>query len=75
MFHFYETFSGYKHFTIVVLLICIGLSSIVFWAVEIEKWLKRIKHKPLNRLIQESNDSSNENSENTKILALELHDR
>jgi P-type Ca2+ transporter type 2C len=27
------------------LLICIGLSSIVFWAVEFEKWLKRIKDK------------------------------
>lgn len=29
------------------LLLCLGLSSIVFWAVEIEKWFKRIKHKPL----------------------------
>jgi Ca2+-transporting ATPase len=27
------------------LMICIGLSSIVFWAVEIEKWVKRIKNK------------------------------
>jgi len=31
------------------LLLCLGLSSIVFWAVEIEKWIKRIKNKPLNR--------------------------
>ena len=31
------------------LLLCLGLSSIVFWAVEIEKWFKRIKNKPLNR--------------------------
>lgn len=29
------------------LLICIGLSSIVFLAVEIEKWFKRLKNKPL----------------------------
>ncbi|MBK7427296.1 MAG: calcium-translocating P-type ATPase, PMCA-type [Saprospiraceae bacterium] len=27
------------------LLICLGLSSIVFWAVEFEKWIKRIKLK------------------------------
>jgi len=27
------------------LLLCIGLSSIVFWAVEIEKWFKRIRNK------------------------------
>ena len=27
------------------LILCIGLSSIVFWAVEIEKWVKRIKNK------------------------------
>jgi len=33
--------------TIIELLICLGLSSIVFWAVEIEKWVKRIKNKPL----------------------------
>jgi Ca2+-transporting ATPase len=32
-----------KPLTIIELLICIGLSSIVFWAVEIEKWIKRIK--------------------------------
>lgn len=31
------------------LLLCLGLSSIVFWAVEIEKWFKRIKNKPINR--------------------------
>lgn len=31
--------------TIMELLICIGLSSIVFWAVEAEKWIKRIKLK------------------------------
>ena len=30
------------------LLLCLGLSSIVFWAVEIEKWFKRIHNKPLN---------------------------
>jgi Ca2+-transporting ATPase len=30
------------------LLLCLGLSSIVFWAVEIEKWVKRKKSKPLN---------------------------
>jgi Ca2+-transporting ATPase len=29
--------------TITELLICIGLSSIVFWAVEMEKWIKRQK--------------------------------
>lgn len=27
--------------TIIELLTCIGLSSIVFWAVETEKWIKR----------------------------------
>lgn len=32
-----------KSLTIIELLICIGLSSIVFWAVEIEKWVKRRK--------------------------------
>jgi P-type Ca2+ transporter type 2C len=31
--------------TIIELSICIALSSIVFWAVEIEKWFKRKKHK------------------------------
>lgn len=31
--------------TIMELLICIGLSSIVFWAVEAEKWIKRRKLK------------------------------
>lgn len=30
-----------KSLTVFELLICIGLSSIVFWAVEIEKWFKR----------------------------------
>lgn len=30
------------------LFICIGLSSILFWAVEIEKWIKRQKQVPLN---------------------------
>jgi len=25
------------------LLLCLGVSSIVFWAIEIEKWIKRIK--------------------------------
>ncbi|MCL6461495.1 MAG: cation-translocating P-type ATPase [Flavobacterium micromati] len=29
------------------LLLCLGLSTIVFWAVEIEKWVKRIKRKQL----------------------------
>ena len=29
--------------TIIELLICLTLSSIVFWAVEIEKWFKRRK--------------------------------
>ena len=30
-----------KSLTLNELLICIGLSSIVFWAVESEKWVKR----------------------------------
>lgn len=30
-----------KYLSVVELLICIGLSSIVFWAVELEKWVKR----------------------------------
>jgi Ca2+-transporting ATPase len=30
------------------LLLCLGVSSIVFWAIEIEKWIKRTKNKPLN---------------------------
>jgi Ca2+-transporting ATPase len=35
--------------SITELLICIGLSSIVFWAVEFEKWIKRFKkRKALN---------------------------
>jgi Ca2+-transporting ATPase len=34
-----------KSLTIIELLICIGLSSIVFWAVELEKWIKRRKLK------------------------------
>jgi Ca2+-transporting ATPase len=29
--------------TIIELLTCIGLSSIVFWALELAKWIKRIK--------------------------------
>lgn len=29
--------------TVIELLICVGLSSIVFWAVELEKWIKRRK--------------------------------
>jgi len=33
--------------TVTELFICLGLSSIVFWAVEIEKWVKRIKKMPL----------------------------
>jgi len=37
-----------KALSIQELLLCLGLSSIVFWAVEIEKWVKRIKNKPLN---------------------------
>lgn len=38
-----------KSLTVIELLICIGLSSIVFWAVEIEKWVKRrkLKHRKL----------------------------
>ena len=38
-----------KSLTIIELLICIGLSSIVFWAVEIEKWVKRrnLKYRKL----------------------------
>jgi Ca2+-transporting ATPase len=36
-----------KALTITELFICLGLSSIVFWAVEIEKWVKRIKNKTL----------------------------
>lgn len=38
-----------KSITIIELLICIGLSSIVFWAVEIEKWVKRrnLKYRKL----------------------------
>lgn len=34
-----------KSLTIIELFICIGLSSIVFWAVELEKWIKRNKIK------------------------------
>lgn len=30
-----------KSLTVIELLICIGLSSIVFWTVELEKWIKR----------------------------------
>ena len=30
-----------KSLTVIELLICIGLSSIVFWIVEVEKWIKR----------------------------------
>ena len=37
-----------KALSIKELLLCLGVSSIVFWAVEIEKWVKRIKNKPLN---------------------------
>ncbi|MDZ7613739.1 MAG: cation-translocating P-type ATPase C-terminal domain-containing protein [Flavobacteriaceae bacterium] len=33
--------------TWIELLFCLGLSSIVFWAVEIEKWIKRSKMKKL----------------------------
>ena len=43
--------------TINELLLCLGLSSIVFWAVEIEKWIIRITHKPLNTQIQTNHDS------------------
>lgn len=32
-----------KSLTLIELLICVGLSSIVFWVVELEKWIKRIK--------------------------------
>ena len=35
--------------TINELLLCLGLSSIVFWAVEIEKWIKRIKISRKNK--------------------------
>ncbi|SHG80336.1 Ca2+-transporting ATPase [Flavobacterium micromati] len=34
------------------LLLCLGLSTIVFWAVEIEKWVKRIKRKQLELTMQ-----------------------
>jgi Ca2+-transporting ATPase len=34
------------------LLLCLGLSTIVFWAVEIEKWVKRIKRKQLELTTQ-----------------------
>jgi Ca2+-transporting ATPase len=37
-----------KSLTVLELLICIGLSSIVFWAVELEKWVKRITLNNLN---------------------------
>mgnify|MGYP000848350856 CR=1 FL=1 len=33
--------------TIYELVLCLGISSIVFWAVEIEKWIKRIRHNQL----------------------------
>ena len=41
--------------TIIELMLCIGLSSIVFWAVEMEKWFKRIKNKPLTESKQSLN--------------------
>jgi Ca2+-transporting ATPase len=34
------------------LLLCLGLSTIVFWAVEIEKWVKRIKRKQVDMTLQ-----------------------
>jgi len=40
---FLQDVFGTQALTITELLICIGLSSIVFWAVEIEKWIKRRK--------------------------------
>ena len=36
------------------LLLCLGLSSIVFWAVEIEKWIKRSKMKKLYGISERS---------------------
>ena len=36
-----------KPLNITELSICIGLSSIVFWAVEIEKWIKRLNKTQL----------------------------
>jgi Ca2+-transporting ATPase len=38
---FLQNIFSTKSLTIIELLICIGLSSIVFWAVELEKWVKR----------------------------------
>jgi Ca2+-transporting ATPase len=38
-----------KSLTMLELLLCIGLSSIVFWAVEFEKWMKRIHIQKLSR--------------------------
>ncbi|MBK9249034.1 MAG: cation-translocating P-type ATPase [Ignavibacteria bacterium] len=40
---FLQELFGTHSLTIVELLTCVGLSSIVFWAVEIEKWVKRIR--------------------------------
>jgi len=37
-----------KALSIKELLLCLGLTGSVFWAVEIEKWIKRIKNKSLN---------------------------
>jgi Ca2+-transporting ATPase len=38
---FFQDIFRTESLTLKELLICIGLSSIVFWAVEIEKWIKR----------------------------------
>ena len=40
---FLQNIFSTKSLTLIELLICVGLSSIVFWAVEIEKWAKRRK--------------------------------
>lgn len=40
---FLQNIFSTKSLTLIELLICVGLSSIVFWAVEIEKWSKRRK--------------------------------
>lgn len=38
-----------KALTFIELIVCIGVSSIIFWAVEIEKWIKRTKMNQNNK--------------------------
>ena len=39
---FFQNIFRTQSLSFIELLICIALSTIVFWAVEIEKWFKRI---------------------------------